>query len=160
MSGKSFEDRIQDHIFDRIETALRGRSWNWLGKRAGISQSSLQTQKKSDADRLAGVSPRFNLESLLAIARVLEKPVTYFLPPEADAERPETIDQTAIEALRRISEIVDWSRQRGPTPDAIQESQDLAEAAQESLDPPRRRAERARQQRSRRGKASRESAEG
>jgi len=159
MRRKSFEDEINFYIYDRIETALRGRSWNWLRKQAGISQSSLQTQKKSDAARAKGTAPRFNLETLLAVAEVLGRPVTYFLPERA-ANGTTGTDPVAEEALRHITEIVDWARGDAPMPDAVATSRELADGAARALDPVARRAERGRKKRAARQKGRRPSAPG
>lgn len=84
------EARVQKHILRRVVLALGQRSWNWLAQESGVPQSTLATQYKR---------PRFTLETLIAIAPALKKPVVWFFPgtPEAEAE---------AEAFRRVAEIV------------------------------------------------------
>lgn len=82
---------LHSFIRDRIETRLRGRSWAWLARQAGIPQSTLATQKSI---------PKFSIATLVSVAEALEEEVSFFLPPahsiEADRHR------AAIDEIERI----------------------------------------------------------
>lgn len=55
--------RLHRKIRDEIEAALGDRNWAWLGREAGIPQSTLSTQLSK---------PKFSVDTLCRIARVLD----------------------------------------------------------------------------------------
>ena len=118
------EADVQRHIVKKIDLALRGRSWNWLAKKSGISQPTLNTQKNP-----SGTSPKITLTTLLAISPVLEKPLGYFFPEEIlGGMTPE--DPVALIAVERIGRIIDWSREAQeaqgiPMPEALERALDV-----------------------------------
>lgn len=91
------EARVQKHILKRMLTALDHRSWNWLATETGIPQSTLANQYGRNP-------PRFTLETLIAAAPVLKKPLVWFLPGASD-----DVDDAA--AFREIAELVRKSDQ-------------------------------------------------
>lgn len=99
------EQELHRHILYKIELALRGRSWNWLAQKSGISQSTLQTQKGTP-DR---PGPRFSLETLLAVGGALGKPVEWFLPGQVADDAEETEKDVALIAYREMTRILNWS---------------------------------------------------
>ncbi len=103
-------DSLREYIAKRIELALRGRSWNWLAQKAGVSQSTLTTNKNETG---------FSLDTLLKVCRALGKPIRYFLPDQGWEEK----DTVAEEAFYRVASIVDWARRT--TPDDLEKARDL-----------------------------------
>lgn len=71
VTGRALHRRIREGI----EEALGERTWAWLAQEAGIPQSALSTQL---------AKPKFNIETLCRIARVLEIDVNDLLCVGAD----------------------------------------------------------------------------
>lgn len=66
-------------IRERAVRALAGRSWAWLASEAGIPQSTLSTQL---------AKPKFSVETLCRIARVLELDLNDLLLVPTDRRHP------------------------------------------------------------------------
>jgi hypothetical protein len=72
------QDRLLHHyIRDRIDRLLGRRSWAWLAREAEIPQSTLATQK---------LVPKFSVSTLVAVARVLDRPISDLVPPDHTVE--------------------------------------------------------------------------
>lgn len=73
LTGRQLHRRIRDEI----EVALGGRNWAWLGREAGIAQSTLSTQLSK---------PKFSVDTLCRIAWVLDLDLNALLCPGRERE--------------------------------------------------------------------------
>lgn len=94
-------DQIQAHIRKRMALALGGEARNALRERAGLKHSTF-------TDQWNGLRP-VTLETLVAVANALKRPLGFFLPEELLGV-PER-DILAEEAFYRMAEVVDWARE-------------------------------------------------
>ena len=63
---------VHEHIRRRLEQRLGGRSWSWLAREAGLPKSTLTDQARV---------PRFELYTLLRVAKALDSDLAALLPP-------------------------------------------------------------------------------
>lgn len=88
---------LQRYIHRQILGALGQRSWYWLSQQTRVPPGTLGTQKK----RL-----KYTLETVARVARVLGRPIAYFLPPEEEFLQVEEIsDEVAVLAFREFERI-------------------------------------------------------
>lgn len=94
----------------RIREAREAKGWSQeeLGQRYGVSHAAI-----SDLER--GVTQKIDIDDLERLARLLDRPLNYFLGRETDADRIQAELRRASEALeqtrKRLQDLVPYSGQ-------------------------------------------------
>jgi hypothetical protein len=107
---------VQRYIRQRVALAMGDHSLNWLAKESGIPQSTLHAYQTTGENA-------YTIPALLAVARVLKRPLPYFIPGADGKERLwEEKDVAAVTAFHQVADLVDWWR--SATPEQVAQARD------------------------------------
>jgi hypothetical protein len=116
---------VQRYIRQRVALAMGDRSLNWLAKESGIPQSTLHAYQTTGENA-------YTIPALLAVAKVLRRPLPYFIPGGNGTERLwEEKDVAAVAAFHQVAELVDWWR--SATPEEAAQARDVAGRVRERM---------------------------
>jgi hypothetical protein len=116
---------VQRYIRQRVALAMGDRSLNWLAKESGIPQSTLHAYQTTGENA-------YTIPALLAVAKVLRRPLPYFIPGGNGTERLwEEKDVAAVTAFHQVAELVDWWR--SATPEEAAQARDVAGRVRERM---------------------------